>query len=67
MTKYIVRKLDTRNIKTIDEYNNLYNNAPIKYCLGLKNVELYCGGKLHKERCGYSGIINGIEYIAEKC
>ena len=67
MTKYRVKKIDTRKANTIEDYNILISNAPIIYCNGIKELETYCGGKLHKQRCGYSGIIANFEYIAEKC
>lgn len=66
MATYRVQKINLSFVKTIDEYNHALNEAEIKYCNGLKEVEEYCGGKLHKQRNGYSGIKGNIEYIAEK-
>ena len=66
MAKYGVKKIDMANINNVDDYNKAYNNATIHYCNGLQEVEKYCGGKLHKQRNGYSGVNGNIEYIAER-
>lgn len=66
MATYRVQKIDLTYVGTIDEYNHAVNEAEIRYCYGLKEVEKYCGGKLYKQRNGYSGTIGNIEYIAEK-
>jgi hypothetical protein len=51
----------------LDHYYEEMKKAEIKYCDGLDEVTQYCGGKLKRERCGYSGIINNIQYVAERC
>ena len=67
MTKYRVKKIDCSEIRTPGEYQEALTNAPVKYCNGLNEVWNYCGGKLHRQRVGYSGCIGDIEYIAERC
>ena len=67
MTKYMVRKIDLNKVKTHEEYWEEMKKSEIKYCDGLDEVTQYCGGKLKRERCGYSGIINNIQYVAERC
>lgn len=64
MNKYEVRKIDLRECKTIDERNRAYESADVKVCVGLREVWDYCGLRLHRNRAGYSGVINGIEYVA---
>ena len=67
MNTYAVKKINLSKINNLDEYWNAVNRAQIKYCKGLKEVKEYCGGKLHRERCGYAGIIGNIEYVAIRC
>ena len=64
--QYMVKKVDMRNVKSVDDYLKASDNATIKYCNGLKEVIEYCGGKLHRERNGYAGFIGDIEYFAVK-
>ena len=66
MTKYRVKKIDLTKAKNVDEYWVLVKNAPIKYCNGIAELREYCGGRLHRQRNGYSGINGNIEYVAEK-
>lgn len=66
MAQYIVKKIDLSNVKTVDEYQNAVKKATIQYCNNLKEVETYCGGKLHRQRAGYSGMCGNVEYIATK-
>lgn len=66
MNKYAVKVLDLNTIHTPEEHFEAFNAAPITYCDGLKAVWDYCGGKLHKQRCGYSGMRGNVEYIAYK-
>ena len=66
MATYKVQKIDLTYVGTIDEYHHAINESEIRYCEGLKEVEKYCGGKLHKQRNGYSGVKGNIEYIAER-
>ena len=67
MTQYRVKRIDLSNVKTMDDYWNAVNNAPIKYCNGIAELREYCGGQLHRHRHGYSGINGNIEYVAEIC
>ena len=66
MTQYRVKKIDLTKAKNVDEYWVLVENAPIKYCNGIAELREYCGGHLHRQRNGYSGINGNIEYVAEK-
>ena len=65
-TQYKVVKIDLSKVNNHEDYWNEYNKSEVKYCNGLDEVTQYCGGKLKKERCGYSGIIGNIQYVAEK-
>ena len=67
MNTYEVQKVAFEK-KTMDmnEYHRRLKEAEIKICHGLKEVWKFCGGKLHRERCGYSGIIGDYEYIVTK-
>lgn len=67
MVQYRVKRINISKIKDINDYWNAVNNATIHYCNGIKELRDYCGGKLHKQRNGYSGINGNIEYVAEKC
>lgn len=67
MTQYRVKKINLDKVNTLDEYWNAVKNASIKYCNGIKELREYCGGSLHRQRNGYSGINGNIEYVAEKC
>ena len=66
MNKYMVKKIKLKPNMTLDEYWSEVNKAPIHYCTGMKELREYCGGKLNRVRCGYSGINGNIEYVAEK-
>ena len=65
-TKYLVQKIDWKNIDTMDDYKKALQNSERKVCYGLKEVFDYCGGKLKRERGGYSGMTNLCEYIATR-
>ena len=67
MTQYRVKRINLTNIKTSEDYWKAVQNATIHYCNGIKELAEYCGGKLHRQRNGYSGINGNIEYVAEKC
>lgn len=67
MTQYMVKKININGINSVDDYWKAVKNATIHYCNGLKELQEYCGGKLHKQRNGYSGTNGNIEYVAEKC
>ena len=66
MTQYRVRKIDLSKIKDMNDYWNAVKNATIHYCNGTNELMDYCGGKLHKQRNGYSGVNGNIEYVAER-
>lgn len=66
MATYRVQKINLSYVKTMDEYYHAVNEAEIRYCNGLKEVEAYCGGKLHRQRNGYAGSNGNIEYVAER-
>lgn len=68
MNVYVVRKIKIPNrMLSYSEYVEAYNKAERTYCKGMKAVEEYVGGKLHRCRAGYEGIIGDTEYVAEKC
>lgn len=67
MTQYRVKRINLTKVKNVDDYWNEVKNATIKYCNGVEELREYCGGKLHRQRNGYSGINGNIEYVAEKC
>ena len=67
MNQYRVKKIDLSKVKNMDDYWKTVQNASVHYCKGLMELRDYCGGKLHRQRCGYSGINGNIEYVAEKC
>lgn len=66
MAQYKVKRINISKIKNVDEYWEAVNKATIHYCNGLKELREYCGGKLHRQRNGYTGTNGNIEYIAEK-
>lgn len=67
MVQYRVKRVNISKIKDINDYWNAVKNATIYYCNGIEELREYCGGKLHRQRNGYSGINGNIEYVAEKC
>lgn len=67
MTHYAVKRINLNNVKTTEDYWRAINNAPIHYCKGIAELREYCGGSLHRQRKGYSGINGSIEYVAERC
>lgn len=68
MNVYVVRKIELPNRRlSFVEYLEAYNKAERVYCKGMKEVEEFVGGKLHRCRAGYEGIIGNTEYVAEKC
>lgn len=66
MNVYMVKKINLSKVNTVNDYWAAVNRAHIHYCNGIKELWEYCGGKLHRERCGYAGIIGNIEYVAER-
>lgn len=68
MTKYRVKRV---NLNT-GNYWKAVENAPIEYCDGIRKLRFLIGGGLHRmnnlsgNRCVYHGIINNIEYFAER-
>ena len=66
MVQYRVKKIDISKVKDTNDYWNAVKNATIHYCNGIKELTEYCGGKLHRQRNGYSGINGNIEYVAER-
>ena len=67
MVQYKVKKINLDKVDNLDDYWNEVKNASVKYCNGIKELTEYCGGKLHRQRNGYSGIIGNIEYVVERC
>ena len=66
MTEYRVKKINLKNVNTLDEYWQAVNSAPVHYCKGIEELRAYCGGYLHRHRAGYAANYGDVEYIAEK-
>lgn len=64
MKTYQVLKINMEYVRTVDDYEHAKNEASVHYINGLSNVFDFCGGKLHRERCGYSGRIGKHEFVA---
>ena len=62
MNTYAVYKTDINDLGKTPEMSSVV--LPTAYVKGLENVWKYCGGKLHRERAGYCGIIGRYEYSA---
>ena len=62
---YEVKRITLKPNMTRDEYWDEVKKATIKYCNGIDELRDYCGGKLHRQRCGgYNGINGNVEYVA---
>ena len=66
MVQYAVKKINLEKVKDINDYWNEVQKASIKYCNGMEELKQYCGGELHRQRHGYSGINGNIEYVVER-
>ena len=66
-TQYEVKRIKLKPNMNVNDYWDAVKRAPIHYCAGLEELRQYCGGKLHRGRCGYSGINGDIEYVAIRC
>ena len=66
MNTYRVKKINLSKVNTIEEYWKAVNRATVVYCTGIAELSEYCGGRLHRERCGYAGRNGNIEYVAER-
>lgn len=64
---YRLRKVLLDCIGTVDEYNHMLNEAESMYFQTLREVKDYVGGKLHKQRSGYSGTDGKYDYVVERC
>ena len=63
--RYGVIRMDWSDPKAATEkMSGLLQGKYDHCCDGLSAVWDYCGGKLHRERCGYSGIYGQYEYVA---
>ena len=62
MHLYRIEKINHKDIKAGKYNGDIFLNTYITKIYGLDNVWKEIGAKLKKERCGYSGIIDGIEY-----
>ena len=67
MIQYRVKKINLDKVNNLDDYLDAASKASVKYCNGIKELREYCGGNLHRQRNGYSGINGNIEYVVEKC
>ena len=66
MNTYRVKKINLSKVANTTDYWEAVKEAHIHYCHGINELRAYCGGKLHRERCGYAGINGDIEYVAER-
>lgn len=66
MNTYRVKKINLTSVKTPDEYWEAVQKATVHYCHGLKELQAFCGGRLHRQRNGYAGANGQIEYVAER-
>lgn len=64
---YRLRKVLLDCVGTVDEYNHALNEAETMYFKTLREAEEYVGGKLQKQRCGYSSTDGKYDYIVERC
>lgn len=65
MTTYKVQIIDMSSVHDMDDYERALSAASVHYVSGLEELWRFCGGKLHRERCGYAGMRGNTEYIAE--
>lgn len=63
---YALKVIYTKDIHNIADYQKAINEARTLYFEGLKSVFDYCGGKLFKQRNGWSGKRGDIEYLCVK-
>lgn len=66
MNKYALKVIYTGNIRSIEEYQKAIEDARTIYFDGLRSVFDYCGGKLFRQRHGWSGMRGNIEYLCVK-
>lgn len=66
MTAYALYTLDMSQIKTTEEYNAALRKPPTKYFDRLRELEEYCGGKLHPMNGAYHGSKGNTDFIAYK-
>ena len=66
MTTYALYVIDHTTPMTVDEHNAKLREMPQHYFDRLKDVEAFCGGKLHRGISGYTGIQGNTEYVAIK-
>lgn len=66
MAKYKVKKFKHKRFTSCEEYDKAYQDAEETIIEGLGNVFSYCGGKLKKDRFGYSRCVGGYDYIARR-
>ena len=64
MNNYMVKCIKVYDGMTTEEHWKRVASAWPHYCKGLNEVWDYCGGRLHRGRCGYYGTIGDIEYVA---
>lgn len=66
MICYAVKRINLKQVKSVDEYWEAVKKAPVHYCSGIIELKEYCGGALHRERNGYTGICGDVMFVAEK-
>lgn len=66
MNTYALKVIYTKDIHNVAEYQKAIENARTLYFKGLQSVFDYCGGKLFRQRHGWSGSRGNIEYLCVK-
>ena len=66
MNVYGLKIIDMTNVTNVDEHLEAARNTNLIEVVGLKALFERCGGKLKRERCGYSGRSGNWEYQAVK-
>ena len=63
MAKYELKQIDLSSVNNIDDYNKALLSAESKVFNLVNEAFKFCGMKLHKERCGYTGTKDNIMYV----
>lgn len=66
MICYAVKRINLKHVNNVAEYWEAVKKVPVHYCNGIIELKEYCGGILHRERSGYTGICGDTMYVAEK-
>lgn len=63
---YALKVVYTDNIHNVGDYQRAIERAQTYYFEGLKEVFDFCGGRLFRQRYGWSGTRGCIEYLCVK-